>query len=148
MPLWENYFTDIKVLSDKPSQLKDGTPARAVEVEFVPKIDPSGRSQENPPRLGGLLLVTKKDLIWVSIWPNGDGPPGEDWKRIVYSLTSQPDREKPVSVPPDVRAFFDMFCADMVSHDVKAIMTHFSDQFRNSGTSKPYMEQYGTILSE
>ena len=35
MPVWVEIVTDIKVLSDKPSQLKDGTPAREVEVEWV-----------------------------------------------------------------------------------------------------------------
>ena len=65
MPLWINIFTDIKVLSDKPSELKDGTPAREVEVEFVPKTDIMGRSIENAPKNNGLLLLTKKDLTWV-----------------------------------------------------------------------------------
>ena len=143
MPTWINMFTDIKVLSDKPSQLKDGTPAREVEVEFSPKFDPSGRSQENPPRVSGLQLVTKKDLIWVTVWLSDDrGKIGEDLKRIAYSLTFQPDREKPVQVPPDVRAFLDMFCVDMVSGDVKAIMAHYSDRLLNSGMNKPFVEQW------
>jgi len=35
MPVWAQVSTDIKVLSDKPSVLKDGTPAREVEVEGI-----------------------------------------------------------------------------------------------------------------
>ncbi len=73
MPVWVNVFTDIKVLSDKPSQLKDGTPAREVEVEYVPKIDITGSSVKNPIKCGGLLLATKKDMTWVSIWLSDDG---------------------------------------------------------------------------
>ena len=47
MPVWVEYATDIKVLSDKPSQLKDGTPAREVEFEFVLKTIYVG-SEERP----------------------------------------------------------------------------------------------------
>ena len=142
MPVWVNVFTDIKVLSDKPLQLKDGTPARQVEVEFVGKIDITGSSIKNPPKCGGLLLATKKDLTWVSIWLSDDGGKlGEDLKKIAYSLTFLPGREEPVNVPPDVRAFFDMGCADMVNGDVKTLMAHFSDRFRHSGASKPFYEQ-------
>ncbi len=141
MPTWVNYFTDIKVLSDKPSQLKDGTPAREVQAEFVPKVDLSGAASKNLSKGSGLLLMTKKDLTWVIVMLNGEGKLIEDVKTITYSLTFEPDREKPVSVPPDVRAFLDMYCTDIVSHDVKAITAHYSDRFRFSGMSKAFMEQ-------
>ena len=141
MPVWVNIFTDIKVLSDKPSQLKDGTPAREVQVEFVPKVDFSGAASKNSSKGSGLLLLTKKDLTWVLVILNGEGRLMEDVKTITYSLTFQPDREKPVNVPPDVRAFLDMYCTDTVSHDVKTMMSHFSNRFRHSGASKPFMEQ-------
>jgi len=41
-----------------------------------------------------------------------------------------------VQVPTDVRAFFEMWCTDHKSHDVKAIMSHFSDRFRYGGYAK------------
>ncbi|MGD0661881.1 MAG: hypothetical protein ABSD38_27800 [Syntrophorhabdales bacterium] len=133
MPVWVELMTDIKVLSDKPSQLKDGTPAREVEYEGVAK---------NGPKNNCLLLATKKDLMWLNIILTDDKAKiGEDLKRIAYSLTFQPGREEPVQVPPGVRAFFDMYCVDMGSHDVKTIMAHFSDRFLNSGASKAYLEQ-------
>jgi hypothetical protein len=114
--------------------LKDGTLAREVEVEFVVK---------NGPAANRFMLVTKKDATWVVIsLRSGKGRPGEDLKKIAYSLTFQPDREKPVQVPPDIRAFLDMWCADVVSRDVKAIMEHFSDRFLFSGDNKTYWEQY------
>jgi hypothetical protein len=142
MPIWTQLFTDIKVLYDKPSQLKDGTPAREVEVEFVPKIALMVAAEKKPSKVNGLLLVTKKDITWVSIWMSVDnGRVGDDLKKIAYSLTFQSAREEPVTVPLDVRAFLDMFCADTVSGDLKVIMSHFSDRFRHSGASKPFMEQ-------
>ena len=140
MPVWINIWTDIKVLSDKPSRLKDGTPAREVEFEFVPKIDPLMRSIKSGRKENGLLLATKKDTSWVAVLSTAEEKAGEDLKRIAYSLTFQPDREKPVQVPPDVRAFLDMYSADMMGHDVKAFMEHFSDRFFQGGTSKKDME--------
>jgi hypothetical protein len=135
MPGFLQAFTDIKILSDKPSQLKDGTAAREVEYEFVHK---AGGHKVND-----FILMTKKELAWVAIHlMNDQGRIGDDLKRIAYSLTFQPDREKPVQVPPDVRAFLDMCCVDMMGHDVKAIMEHYSDRFLSSGTSKPIQEHW------
>jgi hypothetical protein len=136
MPVWVELMTDIKIVSDKPSQLKDGTPAREVEYEGVAK---------NGPKISvsGLLLATKKDMAWVSIIVDtAEGKPGKDVKGIAYSLTFQPDREEPVQVPPDVRAFLDMYCTDIVSRDVTAIMAHYSDRFLDSGMSKAFAEQW------
>jgi hypothetical protein len=56
-------------------------------------------------------------------------------------LTFLPGREEPVKVPPDVQAFLDMYCVDHMSHDVGAIMAHFSDRFRHSGLNKAFYEQ-------
>ena len=133
MPIWVEYFTDIKVLSDKPSLLKDGTPARELEIEAVFK---------NGPKANGLLLDTKKESAWISITLIDDKKIGENLKKIAYSLTFLPGREEPVDVPPDVRAFFDMYCTDIVSHDVKTIMAHFSDRFLWGGMSKAFLEQW------
>ena len=74
--------------------------------------------------------------------PSGYIPWPSTLKRIAYSLTFQPGREKPVQVPPDVRAFLDMYCADVVGHDVKTIMAHFSDRFCHSGASKAFYERW------
>ena len=142
MPTWVNLFTDIKVLSDKPSQLKDGTPAREVEFEFVPKYDLTGRSIKNFPKNYGLLLMAKKDVTWVSIMlTDYPGKLGEDLRGVVYSLTFLQGREEPVQVPPDVRAFLDMYCADIMGHDEKTIMAHYSDRFLYGGRSKAFVEQ-------
>ena len=139
MPVFLQLGTDIKVLSDKPSRLKDGAPAWEVEFEFV---DATLGSTKNAPKVNGLLLLTKKDVTWVSIFLGDDkGKIGEDLKRVAYSLTFLPGREEPVQVSPDVRAFLDMYCADVVGHDVKAIMAHFSDRFLFSGMNKAFVER-------
>jgi len=133
MPVWLQLGTDIKVLSDKPSQLKDGTPAREVEFEFVAK---------NGPKVNNFVVMAKKDVLWVSIFLADDkGRIGEDLKKIAYSLTFLQGREEPVQVPPDVQAFLDMWCADGMSHDVKLVMAHFSDRFLWSGMGKAFVEQ-------
>jgi hypothetical protein len=144
MPLWVQLWTGIKVLSDKPSQLKDGTPAREVEFEFVPKPGGTlGSSTITDARKNyGLLLMTKKDVTSVEVLLSDvRGKLGEDLRGVAYSLTFLPGREEPVQVPADVRAFLDMYSADMVSGDVKAIMAHYSDRFRHSGGGKASIEQ-------
>ena len=134
MPFWLQIATDIKVLSDKPSQSKDGTPAREVQLEWVLK---------NGPKRNVLQFMTKKDSAWVSVILSADeGKLDEDVKKIARSLTFQPDREEPVKVPPDVRAFLDMCCVDLMGHDVAAIMEHYSDRFHHSGGGKAVIEQF------
>ena len=92
MPVFLQLGTDIKVLSDKPSQLKDGTRTREIELEFVLK---------NGPKVNHFILMTKKDVIWVvTIVVADEGKLGEDLKKIAYSLTFLPGREEPVQVPP------------------------------------------------
>ena len=86
--------------------------------------------------------MAKKDVAWVSVMlTDYPGKLGEDLKGVAYSLTFLQGREEPVKVPPDVWAFLDMWCTDIVGHDAKTIMSHFSDRFHNSGMSKPFMEQ-------
>jgi hypothetical protein len=144
MPFWTQFGADMKVLSDKPSQLKDGTPAWEVEVERALKSnDALQGSFTTGGTLNTFMLMTKRELIWVWIViANDKGRIEEDLKSIAYSLTFQSGREVPVKVPPDVRAFLDMYCADMVSGDVKAIMAHYSDRFLQSGASKAFVEQF------
>ena len=142
MPVVLQIITDIKVLSDKPSQLKDGTPVREVEWEGVLKYDPAAGSIKNGPKLSNFIVMTKKGLAWVQITLIDDKKIGEDLKKIAYSLTFLPGREEPVQVPPDVRAFLDMWCADVKNGDVKTIMAHFSDRFRTSGLNKAFLEQW------
>ena len=47
-----------------------------------------------------------------------------------------------MQVPPDVRAFLDMYCADLGSGDVNLAMAHFSDRYFEHGSTKARMEQW------
>jgi hypothetical protein len=85
--------------------------------------------------------MTKKGLAWVQTTLIDDKKIGEDLKKYAYSLAFQQGREEPVKVSSDVRAFLDMWCADVKSGDVKTIMGHFSDRFRHSGMNKVFYEQ-------
>jgi hypothetical protein len=140
MPFYAMIGTDIKILSDKASQLKDGTPAREVQLEYVSK---GSQGMGAGLKQNDFHLMTNKDTSCVDVsLSTGEEKAGEDVKRIAYSLTFQPDREKPVQVPPDVRAFLDMHCTDNVSGDIKLILEHFSDRFRHSGISRADFEQW------
>ena len=141
MPFMVQIYTDIKVLSDKPAQLKDGTLAREVEWEGVLKYDPTLGSIKNGPKVSNFVLMTKKDLAWVQITMIDIEKIGDDLKKYAYSLTFQPAQEESVQVPPDVRAFLDMYCADIVSGDAKTLMAHLSDRFHHSGMNKAFYEQ-------
>jgi hypothetical protein len=142
MPVFVQIWTDIKVLSDKPFRLKDGTPAREVEVEFVTKLHSTLGNLTDAPKTIIYYLLTKRDLAW--IWVNvieEKARFGEDLKEHVHSLTFLPGREEPVKLPPDVEAFLDMYCADLVSREVTSIAGHFSDRFLHSGMNKAFYEQ-------
>jgi len=141
MPVWKQFATDIKVLYDKPSRLKDGAPAREVEFEYVLAWDPSLGRVENGPTRHTFILITKREstLIFADLTDDREKI-GEDLKKHAYSLAFQQSREEPVNVPPDVREFLVMCCADFVGGDVGSIMGHFSDRFFQWGTNKPMME--------
>jgi hypothetical protein len=145
MPYMEISLGDIKVLSDKPSQLKDGTPAREIEVEAVPKYGPTGDKVTDAPKLMLYYLATKRkgDVVtWVTVHIVDEKARfEEDLKKIAFTLTFLPGREKPIEVPPDVRTFLDMFFADILSHDVTTIMAHFSDRYLQSGGNKAFQER-------
>jgi hypothetical protein len=136
------YGTDFKILSDKPSRLKDGTPAREVEFEFVPKYDPNVGSLKNRPTLSFFAVMAKRELALVNVSFYDDKKIGDDLKKIAYSLTFLQGREEPVNVPPDVRAFLTMYCADLGNHEVGTLMVHFSDRFLYSSANKALVEQY------
>jgi len=119
---------DFKTLSDKPTQLADGTPAQEAEIEWT---------FMDGPRLNTFVLAAKKDATWIWVHIHHDqGKIGDDLKRIAYSLKLMPAQEKPVQVPDDVRAFLDRVAGNMVSHDLSKIMADYSDNFLCTGTSK------------
>jgi hypothetical protein len=133
LPAWRNVFKDTVVVSDEPSRLRDGTPAREIQIEWV--------SRGMPRR--GLFLGTKKDERWIHVNVHSEKERwGDDLKAIAYSLNLQPDADKPVKVPADVRELFDRQCRAAVAGDLTAVMATYSDRFRNSGLGKGERELF------
>jgi hypothetical protein len=68
MPIVQVIGTDIKVLTDKPSQLRDDTPAREVEIEYVPAYGSTpGKATDAPNRYEQTILRTGvSDYPWRS----------------------------------------------------------------------------------
>jgi hypothetical protein len=125
-------WMDVTVVSDRPSRLRDGTPAR--------ELDLHGDKNGTPFDL--VFLATNKDpvLIHVSLMLDG-GKVGDDLKAILYSLQFQPGRDEPVKVPPDVQEFLDKHNNDLVSHDIAKVMSHYSDRYLNSSAKKGEIER-------
>ena len=126
-------FRDVTVVSEKPSQLRDDTPAREVELHMVINGAPAI----------WLGLTTKRGdmLVRVEVITLGEKV-GEDLKAIPYSLQFEPDKDEPVKVPPDIQGFLNKFDNDIVSHDVAKVMANYSDRYLNSGTRKGEMERF------
>jgi hypothetical protein len=132
-PFWSGYAKDVTIVNNKPSQLRDGTPAREVELKMVLNGLPCN----------WLGVATKKgDLhIHANVGPY-KGKIGEDLKAIPYSLQYEPGKDEPVKVPLDVQEFLDRNCNDLLSHDLAKIMANYSDGFLNSGWRKGEMERF------
>ena len=123
----------IKIVYDKPSQLKDGAPAQEAEIEWV----------SNEVKVDMLVLTTGKDAAWIQIIQTSDkGKMGEDVKNYAYSLTFQHAREEPVKVPSDVQEFLEKYSSALVSGNVERIMANFSDRFLNQKRKKAFYEQW------
>jgi hypothetical protein len=119
--------TNATIVSDKPSRLRDGTPAREVEVDSV---------NNGTPAKWVAVAVKKDDVVIHANMTSLGGDIGDDLKAFLYSLEFQPDKDKPVKVPPDVQEFLDKHNNDLVSHDLAKVMTHYSDRYLNSGKKK------------
>jgi hypothetical protein len=124
--------TDVTVISDKPSQLRDGTPAREIGIKHI----------VNGVLVNSLTLITKKgDLCVLTAVASPSGRMGEDPKSLIYSIEFQPGKDEPVKVPPDVQEFLDRNCRANVAHDVGQLMATYSDKYLNSGMRKVERER-------
>jgi hypothetical protein len=125
---------DFSILYDKPSKLSDGTPAQEAEIEWI---------VTNGPKLNTFLLGTDRNGTWTLINLTSDkGKTAEDLKDIAYSMKFQPEREKPVDLPPDVRALFDRWSDAIVRGDVTAVMDNYSNRYNYSGATKVMIAQW------
>ena len=123
---------DASVVVNKPSQLRDGTPAQENEFQMVLNGVPGNVFQ---------ILTKKGDvMVFAAVW-SLSRTIEEDLKAIAYSLEFQPGKDEPVKVPPDVQEFLDKNDSDLVSHDLAKVMTHYSDRYLNSGMRKLEVER-------
>jgi hypothetical protein len=130
----KQFDRDATIVSQKTSQLRDGTPAREAEVRW---------SYDDGIVDDSFMLAVKIGNFYLSLGVVSQGEKlGEDLKSIPYSLQYQPGKDVPVEVPPDVQEFLDQWCSDMVSHDVENVMSHYSDKFLNSGETKIAFEKF------
>jgi len=126
-------MTDVTVVTDKPSHLQDGTPAREVELHYTANGIP----------INWLCLATKKGddmLVHVEV-TSLSGKVGEDLRAILYSLHFEPEKDVVIKVPPDVQEFLDRANNDLVSHDLAKVMAHYSDRYLNQGKKKREVER-------
>jgi len=124
------FSTDVTVVSDKPSRLRDGTPAREVEFQEV--------QSDTPVHI--VVLATEKGGVFVLVTMiTHGGRVGEDLKAYLYSLEFQPGVDEPVKVPSDVQAFIDEYRSATVARDMEKVMGCHSDRFLNSGLRKTEM---------
>jgi hypothetical protein len=125
--------TGVNIVSDKPAQLRDASPAQEIQIQMVVNGAP----------FHTMSLATRRDDVMVitTVMPR-TGRVGEDLKAIPYSLEFQPDKDNPVTVPPDVREFFAQTDNDIVSHDLARVMAHYSDRYLKSGERKGQREQF------
>jgi hypothetical protein len=134
MAAFSQGFKDVKLVSDKPSKLQDGTPAQEVEVEYV---SPNGT------KVHTFFVGTKKDDIFITVsLDDWSGKVGEDLKSIAHSLNVSQGKPEPVKVPPDVQALLDSHGRALQAGDVAKIMANYSDRYLNNGTKKSNEEQW------
>ncbi len=124
--------TDVTILSNKPSKLRDGTPVQEIEFRMV---------QNGVPKYLSYLFTTKSGagILTAVISP---GKIGDDLKAMLYSVEFQPAKDEPVKVPDDVKEFLDRHCSASVAHDLAKIMADYSDRYLNSGVTRGEMERF------
>ena len=110
---------EVTLVSDKPSQLRDGTPAREIGIRWAP---------EGVSRMWLGVATKKGDLLVLVGAASASEKIGEDLKAIPYSIEFQPDKDKPATVPADVQVFLDRHGSDVLSHDVAKVIGHWSDR--------------------
>jgi hypothetical protein len=140
---WRAKATDVTVVIDKPSQLRDGTLARENELQMVINGEPFnlfGVARKK----GDLCIIVNVGSFKEKI--------GEDQRAIPYSIEFEPGKDEPVKVPHDVQEFLDSWRNATLSHDLAKVMANYSDRYLNSGIRKGEMERFwrqyiGSLIS-
>jgi hypothetical protein len=128
----KSYATEVTLVSDKPSRLRDGTSARELELRMVVNGVPWSFFD---------VAIRKGEVLIHAVVRSTTGTIGEDLKAIPYSIEFQPEKDKPVQLPADVDEFFRRTGNDILSHDVAKVMANYSDRYLNSGVRKREVEQ-------
>jgi len=133
MSFFKVFGKDMIVVTDKPSQLSSGTPAREVEI----------RGTMNGLPFNYLGLCVKHGDLWIwSMVSSQGGKIGDHLRAIVYSLQYEPGNDEPVKLTPDVKEFFHSLSNAWISHDLAGLTSHYSDRYLNSGVRKGEMERF------
>jgi len=132
LPFLRARGTDLTVVVDKASHLRDGTPVREMEVQMVVNGGPFSTT----------TLVSKRgDLAIATASESLSEKTGEDLKAILYSIEFERNKDEPVKVPPDVQEFLEKQDSDILSHDLAKVMGNYSDGYLNSGRRKGEAEK-------
>jgi hypothetical protein len=135
VPYFKRLAKDVTVVNDRPSQLRDGTPARELEIKMVVNTEPRNW-------FGVAAVATKKgDLLVVTQMTTDKATIGEDLRAIPYSIELDLGKDEPVKLPPDIQAFLDRHNNDLISHDVAKAMANYSDKYLDSGIRKGERER-------
>jgi hypothetical protein len=135
VPYFKRFAKDVTLVNDRPSQLRDGTPARELEIKMVVNTEPRNW-------FGAAAVATKKgDLLVVTQVTTHKGMIGEDLRAIPYSMELDLGKDEPVKLPPDIREFLDKHNNDLISHDVAKAMANYSDKYLDSGIRKGERER-------
>jgi hypothetical protein len=131
--LFKRMVKDVKLTYNKPSRLRDGTPAYEYEMALL----------FNDRWSNSTTLVTQRGNFTVAVGVEyGSGKITEDLKAMLYSLEFEgPVSPEAVEVPPDVREFLAKWAAAALSHDLPQVMTHYSERYLHSGDTKGEMER-------
>jgi hypothetical protein len=125
--------SDLTLVTDKASQLRDGTPARETEIQMI----------QNGLPLNFCAVATKKGDLWISVGVGSrTGKISDDLKAILYSRKDLPSKEEAAKVPLDIREFLDRYRNAMVAHDLAKVAGNFSDRYLNSGVRKAESERF------
>jgi hypothetical protein len=133
LPFFRTAAQDVTIVRDNPIQLRDGTPAREVETKMIMNGEP----------IRVLNVATKSGDMWVNTGTRSYTGKIEEYQRaMLYSLRYEPDKDRPVTIPPDVQEFFDKHANAVLSHDLTQIMSQYSDRYLNSGMRKGELERF------
>ncbi len=134
VPALQRVGRDVKVTSEKPAKLKDGSPAYEAEIEWV---HPSGV------KLDTVFVVTKREGVWIMVvLTNAMDRVGEELRSHAYSLAFREDKEMSVKLPDDVQSFLKGWSSAVAEHDLDAVMERYSETFRDNGRNKQAVRQF------